>query len=37
VLAAAVADAGYEADLGAAEVIAAGVDRSFLERLLRRS
>jgi Cu+-exporting ATPase len=36
VLAAAVADAGYEADLGAAEVIAAGVDRSFLERLLGR-
>ncbi|MEW6224801.1 MAG: cation transporter [Chloroflexota bacterium] len=37
VLAAAVAEAGYEADLDAAEVIAPGVDRSFLDRLLRRS
>ena len=37
VLAAAVADAGYEADLDAAEVIAPGVDRSFLDRILRRS
>jgi cation transport ATPase len=37
VLAAAVAGAGYEADLDAAEVVAPGVDRSFLDRILGRS
>ena len=36
-LAAAVADAGYEADVEAAEVIAPGTDRSVLELILRRS
>jgi Cu+-exporting ATPase len=36
VLAAAVADAGYAADLGAAEVLVPGTDRSVLERVLRR-
>jgi Cu+-exporting ATPase len=35
-LAAAVADAGYEADLGAAEVLVPGTDRSLLERIRRR-
>jgi len=37
VLAAAVAEAGYDADLDAAEVIARGVDRSLLDRILGRS
>jgi len=36
-LAAAVADAGYEADVEAAEVIAPGADRSLLDLILRRS
>lgn len=36
-LAAAVADAGYSADIRVAEVIAPGTDRSLLERVLRRS
>ena len=35
-LAAAVADAGYEADLTAAVVVAAGETRGFLSRLLGR-
>jgi hypothetical protein len=36
-LAAAVAAAGYEADLGAAETLPPGVDRGLLDRLLGRS
>jgi P-type Cu+ transporter len=36
-LAAAVAAAGYEADLEAATVLPPGTDRSFLDRLLGRS
>jgi copper ion binding protein len=35
-LAAAVADAGYEADLAAAELLPPGSDRSLIERLLGR-
>lgn len=35
-IAAAVARAGYHADLDAADVLPAGSDRSFLERLVRR-
>jgi len=35
-LAAAVADAGYHAELDASEWLAPGSDRSFLERLLGR-
>lgn len=35
-LAAAVADAGYEADLGAAVVVPPGQERGFLARLLGR-
>ena len=37
VLAAAIAIAGYEADVDAAEVLPPGSDRSFLDRLLRRA
>jgi P-type Cu+ transporter len=37
VLAAAIAAAGYEADLDAAEVLPVGGDRSLLDRLLGRS
>ena len=36
-LAAAIADAGFRADLDAAELLPAGSDRSLLERLLGRS
>lgn len=36
-LAAAVAAAGYEADLGAAEVLSPGADRGLLDRLLGRA
>jgi len=37
VLAAAIAAAGYEADLANAEVLPPGSDRSFLDRLLGRA
>jgi len=36
-LAAAVADAGYDADFDAAEILLPGSDRSLLERWLRRT